>query len=142
MPRHEQQHERLSMPPTQEDVSRRAAQGWKLAGVIWERDVEGAGAAARIDVPYGMRVADDCAHLVDDERERETLLLMLELIVQDRHLADVARELNLRGFRTRAGTEWGPAAVFDMLPRLIEAGAAVFPSGEWARRRKHFVSPA
>ncbi len=139
MSHREQQQERLSTPPTREHVDQRAAEGWKLAGVIWEREIETADA---IDVPYGLRVAGDCSHLVEDERERDTLLLMLELIVQDKHLGDVARELNLRGFRTRRGTEWGPAAVFDMLPRLIEAGAQVFPSGDWAERRKHFATPA
>ena len=59
-----------------------------------------------------------------------------------KRLGDVARELNLRGFRTRGGAEWGPVAVFDMLPRLIDAGAHVFPSGEWAERRKHFATQA
>ncbi len=137
--RHEQLHERLSTPPTNEYLDQRAAEGWKLAGVIWEREAE---TAAPVDIPYGLRVAGDCTHLVEDERERETLLLMLELVVQDKHLGDVAHELNRRGFRTRSGAEWGPAGVFDMLPRLIDAGAEVFPSGDWAERRKHFAAPA
>jgi hypothetical protein len=62
-------------------------------------------------------------------------MLMLELIVQDRTLSQVAAELNARGFRTRRGMEWGPASVFNMLPRMIEVGPNVFSQTEWATRR-------
>jgi hypothetical protein len=82
-----------------------------------------------------LKIADDCAHLEVHPTEREALMLMLELIVQDRTLSQVAAELNARGFRTRRGMEWAPASVFNMLPRMIEVGPNVFSQTEWATRR-------
>jgi hypothetical protein len=64
------------------------------------------------------------------------LLSMMELIIQDISLSKVAEELNRKGFRTRRGAEWGPVAVFNMLPRLIELTPRIFASEEWVERRK------
>ena len=60
----------------------------------------------------------------------------MELIIQDISLTKVAEELNKKGFRTRQGTEWGPVAVFNMLPRLIEVTPRILRSEEWVERRK------
>ena len=54
----------------------------------------------------------------------------------DSKASDVAEELNKRRFRTRAGFAWNPASVFELLPRLIEAGPRIFTSDEWIARRK------
>jgi hypothetical protein len=70
----------------------------------------------------------------------ESLLFMMELIIQDISLSKVAEELNRKGFRTRSGTEWGPVAVFNMLPRLIELTPRIFSMAEWIERRKR-LSP-
>jgi hypothetical protein len=51
----------------------------------------------------------------------------------------VAEELNRRGFRTRAGGDWSPVAVFNLLPRLIEVGPRIFSSEEWIVRRPKLV---
>ncbi|MGH9661933.1 MAG: hypothetical protein ACRD96_25520, partial [Bryobacteraceae bacterium] len=48
----------------------------------------------------------------------------------------VAAELNRLGYRTRDGGEWRPEHVFNLLPRLIDAGPRVFSSAEWVERRK------
>jgi len=86
-------------------------------------------------VPYGLKIAEDCVALEQDMQEREALLAMLEMIVQDKPLREIAEELNRRGFRTRASLQWTPGAVFDMLPRLIEVGPRVFSTQEWVIRR-------
>lgn len=116
--------------------------GWRLVALEWRREVEGkelpAGDVLE-DVPYGVRVADDCLHLVEDQVEMHTLMLMMELIVQDHPLSEVASALNAGGFRTRRGARWSPVSVFNMLPRLIEVGPKIFSTEEWEERRKRLV---
>lgn len=50
----------------------------------------------------------------------------------------MAEELNRRAFRTRDGSAWSAAAVFKVFPRLVEVAARIFPSEDWAARRKSF----
>src|SRR6185369_9952534 len=105
--------------------------GWRVAAVEWVRESAAAPASKtppREEVPYGMRVGLDCIHLEEDSTETQAMLLMLEMIVQEIRLPEVAAELNRRGFRTRTGSEWSPVAVFDLLPRLIEIGPRIFSS--------------
>ena len=104
-------------------------EGWKAVAVIWEREVpDDAPPLADIaqPVPYGLKIAEDCVALEQDMREREALMVMLEMIIQDKPLSEIAEELNRRGFRTRLNSKWTPGSVFDMLPRLIEVGPRVF----------------
>ncbi|HEV2492436.1 MAG TPA: recombinase family protein [Terriglobia bacterium] len=117
----------------------RAEAGWKLVAIEWQRPVEGGEAEARglvEEIPFGLRVADDCSRLEEDPTEKEILMLMMDLIVDDFSLSKVAEELNRRRFRTRQGAPWSPASVFNMLPRLIEVGPRIFSSEEWAERRR------
>lgn len=139
-----QQHVReiLSGPLTAEDLERRAAEGWKPAAVIWAREAAdpaktGQPSLADITqpVPYGLKIAEDCARLEQDMHEREALLAMLEMIIQEKSLSQIAEELNERGFRTRLNSKWTPGSVFDLLPRLIEVGPRVFSTEEWGVRR-------
>jgi hypothetical protein len=142
MPQVERVREELSgsLPP--ELVREKASAGWRPVAVVWERELE-EGAAGRyqreVDVPYGMRVAADGLHLEEHPEEHEVLLITMEEIVQDRPLSQVADALNGRGFRTRAGFRWNPASVFEILPRLIEAGPRLFSTEEWRVRRKHLT---
>jgi len=129
----------LTATPTAEYWRQRTDSGWRLIAVEWERDVSGEEAGRQDtveEIPYGLKIAEDCLRLEVNITEREALMLMLELIVQDRSLSQVAAELNQRGFRTRRGVEWSPAGVFNMLPRMIEVGPRVFPQEEWAARRR------
>ena len=64
---------------------------------------------------------------------------MMELIIQDISLTKVAEELTRKGYRTRKGAEWGPVAVFNMLPRLIELTPRIFATQEWVERRKRLT---
>ena len=50
--------------------------------------------------------------------------------------AATRKAINDRGYRTRRGAEWGPASVFNLLPRMIEIGPNVFSQAEWAARRR------
>ena len=118
--------------PFEEDYFRtKLKEGWRLVAVQWEREVEGeAVAQARWieEVPYGLRVADDCVHLEENPVERHTLELMLKLISSDKSMSQIAEELNRQGFRTRPGAAWTQTAVFNMLPRLIEAAPQIWRS--------------
>jgi len=138
MAKTERVREELPAQPSSDYFQRKMDAGWRLAAVEWTREVETPGSEGRFveEIPYGLKIAADCAHLEANASEREALLLMLELIVQDRTLSQVADELNSRGFRMRRGTEWGPAAVFNLLPRMIEVGPLVFSQDEWAARRR------
>jgi hypothetical protein len=135
-------HEVLSNPLTSAELERKASEGWKPVAVIWERqgdDQENSNAPPLADitqpVPYGLKIAEDCTALEQDLQEREALLVMLEMIIQDKPLSETAEELNRRGFRTRLNSKWTPGSVFDMLPRLIEVGPRVFSTQEWVVRR-------
>jgi len=135
-----QQHMReiLSGPLTAADLERKAAEGWKPAAVIWARETpaeQSQLADITQPVPYGLKIAEDCAALEQDVQEREALLFMLEMIIQDKSLSAIAEELNQRGFRTRQKSKWTPGSVFDLLPRLIEVGPRVFSTQEWVVRR-------
>jgi len=131
--------EEISTPPATDYWRRMTESGWRLAAVEWTRDRPGTVPATpdpSEEIPYGLQIADDCVHLEVNPSEREALLFMVELIVQDRTLTQVADELNQRGFRTRRGTQWSPPAVFNMLPRMIDVGPRVFSRAEWAARRQ------
>ena len=67
------------------------------------------------------------------------LFAVMELIIQDISITKVAEELNRRGFHTRAGNPWGPVAIFNLLPRLVELTPRIFRSEEWVERRKHLT---
>ena len=143
----ESEHIRESMqgPLDATYVKQREQAGWKLVAVEWERvaatpavPAPPAEPAPNLeDAPFGLRVAGDCEHLEQNPAEMQFLLSMMELIIQDISLVKVAEELNRKGFRTRQGAEWGPVAVFNMLPRLIELTPRIFNNEEWLERRKH-----
>lgn len=125
----------------------REQRGWRLVALEWETQAEAAGEpaaapAAQValeEPPFGSRIGADAQRLEENPAEMEFLLSMLELIIQDISLSKVAEELNRRGFRTRKGVDWGPVAVFNMLPRLIELTPRLFASAEWIERRKRLI---
>ena len=111
----------------------------------WERVDETEGEQPRPlreQVPYGMRVSDDCLHLEENPEEVQVLMLMMEEIVQDNPLSKVVTALNAAGFRTRAGEPWDAVGVFNMLPRLIEVGPRMFSTEEWELRRRRLFKVA
>jgi hypothetical protein len=130
--------ESISGPLNQAELQTRQAEGWKLVAVEWERERSDVEAAPQpeAEVPFGLKVSGDCAHLEEDSNEREVLVAMMELTIQDGPYSSIAEELNRRGFRTREGVRWTPVSVFQMLPRLIEVGPKIFQTEEWQRRRE------
>lgn len=141
--------EAIKGPLETDYIRKREAEGWKLMAIEWEvewaRESDAGAPAApteeiRLDEPpFGFEVAGDCARLQQNPSEMDFLLSMMELIIQDISLSKVAEELNHKGFRTRKGMEWGPVAVFNMLPRLIELTPRIFASAEWIERRKRLT---
>jgi hypothetical protein len=144
MARVERMREVLSGPLTPGYIDQKSGEGWKPVVVVWERQVEGVGqpepANITEEVPYGLKISEDCLVLEQDIQEKEALVVMLEMIVQDKPLSEIAESLNQRGFRTRHNTKWTPGSVFDMLPRLIEVGPRVFTSEEWVVRRGRLMN--
>jgi len=143
MPRVERVREVLADALTQAYIDRKSGEGWKPVAIVWEREVEGAQAEPvniTEEPPYGLKIAEDCTQLEQDIQEKEALLAMLEMIIQDKPLSEIAESLNQRGFRTRHNTKWTPGSVFDMLPRLIEVGPRVFKSEEWVVRRGRLMN--
>ena len=140
MPGKERIRESMSGLPTLEYLVERVEAGWKLAAIEWEREsavvpmpdshhvVE--------EIPYGLRVADDCSGLVESQAERQIIITALDMIVEDRPLSQVAEELNRRGHTTRDGQPWTPSALFTLLPRMIQVGPRVFTSDEWVTRKQ------
>lgn len=143
MPKLQHTREVLSQPLTAADLDRKAREGWKPAAVIWERQVDDDQqplADITEPVPYGLKIAEDCMALEQDVLEREALIVMLEMIIQEKSLSVIAQELNQRGFRTRHNSNWTPGSVFDMLPRLIDVGPRVFSTEEWVVRRGRLMN--
>jgi hypothetical protein len=130
--------EAWSRPITAEFLAEQASFGWKLVSVVWEREIEpdaGSPSPREEEAPYGLRVAADGLHLEENTAELEVLLEIMEGIVQDHRISQIAEGLNRRDFRTRNGSMWTPMAVFTLLPRLIDIGPHMFNSEEWISRR-------
>jgi hypothetical protein len=142
MPKLERVREIVRDSLTTEYLQQKAEAGWRLVAVEWQREVEAEAEQPPPfieDVPFGLRVAADCQHLEEDPTERDILVLMMDLIVQDQPLSKVADGLNQAGFRTRQGLPWSPVSVFNMLPRLIEVGPHIFSSEQWMARRERLM---
>ena len=142
MARIERIREVVKGPVDSEHLKLKAEAGWKLVAMEWKREIAGEepeGAMTIQEVPYGLRVASDCSRLEEDPLEKTVLMHMMELIVQDNPLSQVAGELNSRGFRTRKGGYWSPVAVFNMLPRLIDVGPRIFSSTQWESHRERLL---
>jgi hypothetical protein len=138
MDKKERSREVFGEPPSPEYWSRKAKDGWRLVAAEWERDAEAAGTSAAWveEVPYGMKVGEDSLHLAENPPEKEALILMLEIIVADKPLSEVAEWINNRGFRTRAGAKWTQLDIFNLLPRLVEVASRVYPTQDWSERRE------
>jgi hypothetical protein len=121
----------------------KAAEGWRVAAVDWVREVpDSVSDSKRVEVsvhpeqiPYGLRIAEDGMNLERNPVEMTVLLLILEEIVKEKRITEIATDLNVHGLKTRKGSAWSASAVFELLPRLIEMGPALLKSPEWLERR-------
>jgi hypothetical protein len=142
MARIERIREVVTGPVDMEQLRQKTEAGWKLVALEWRREIQSEEPEPTIimeEVPYGLRVASDCTRLEENPSEREVLVQMMELIVQDNSVSEVAKELTGKGLRTRGGLPWTPVAVFNLLPRLIEVGPKIFSSEEWEERRERLL---
>lgn len=128
----------------------KAAEGWSLRAVEWVREIRDQPSDAEPfqvavegeDLPYGLQLGTDGLHLEQNPLERTVLLLILEKIVKERRITEIAGDLNTAGLTTRHGTPWTAPAVFDLLPRLIEMGPKLLTSQEWQDRRPKAAQPS
>ncbi|HLH19043.1 MAG TPA: recombinase family protein [Bryobacteraceae bacterium] len=129
-----------------EHLVERIRTGWRLVGLEWEREVAEPSPLRYEEwveeIPYGLRISNDGARLVQNPRETEVIVHALDLIVEDWPLSRVADRLNQSGYRTREGGMWTAAALFELLPRMIEVGPRLFTTEEWITRRRHLPDPA
>jgi hypothetical protein len=130
----------MSGPFSPEVIQQRTAAGWQMMSIEWRRELPAGEAptegAFDDDIPYGLRISEDCTRLEVEPRENQTLMLMMELLGQDFSYSSIVSDLNEKGFRMRDGKPWNRVAVFNMMPRLIEAGPRLFSSDEWKRLRQ------
>jgi hypothetical protein len=138
-PKFERVREVLRRPIDSGHLDKRTADGWRTVAIEWERPTIGEvrpSGQLETEVPYGLQVSADCLHLEENAVEKECIVTILELIVQDLPFSKIASELNDRNYRTRSGAKWDPISVFDLLPRMIEVGPRIFTSEQWAERRQ------
>jgi hypothetical protein len=133
----------ITQPLLEEIVRQRTAAGWHLVSLEWRRELPEAEAptdgAFPEDIPYGLRISEDCKRLEIDPNENQAMLQMMEMLVQDFPFSAIVSDLNEKGFRTRDGRRWSPVAIFNMIPRLIEVGPRLFSTEEWEVRRQKFA---
>ena len=133
----------VSGPFSPDIIQQRSAAGWQMVSIEWRRELPDSEAppegAFAEDIPYGLRISTDCKRLEVDEAENKVLLMMMDLLAQDFSYSAIVSDLNEKGFRTRAGKPWGPASVFNMMPRLIDVGPRLFSTDEWETRRQKFA---
>ena len=134
----------VSGPFSYETIQQRTASGWQMVSVEWRRELPDSEAptegAFDENIPYGLRISDDCSRLEVHPREHQILMVMMELLVQDFSYSGIVSDLNEKGYRMRNGKPWSRVAVFNMVPRLIEVGPRFFNSDDWELRRRTFAT--
>jgi hypothetical protein len=135
-------------PVTLEYFQKRWAEGWRVSAVEWQREATGQAAAPEsqsdaatkksgesAEIPYGLRISADCLRLEANPDEMMVMMVILQEIVKETPFSFIAVALNRQRLRTRAGREWTSADVFELMPRLIDAGPHLLKSSEWPARR-------
>jgi hypothetical protein len=124
-----------------EYFAKRFGEGWKVASIEWFRETSDAGIPAESTnllndqaIPYGFQVTESGV-VQENPLEATVLLLILEQIIREKRIQEIASDLNQHGYSTRDGMPWGATDVFNLLPRLIEAGPSLLKSTAWRQRR-------
>ena len=129
----------ISQPFSPEIIQQRTAAGWQMVSIEWRRELPDSEAppdnAFAEEIPFGLRISEDCKRLEVYPAENQVLLLMMDLLAQDFSYSAIVSDLNEKGFRQRNGHPWNRVALFNMMPRLIEVGPRLFSSDEWEQRR-------
>ena len=133
-----QLRDQIQSPVSLDYFQQRAAAGWTLKAIEWERADDAAAVpqpGSTMPSPYGLELVPETARLQQNPEEAEVLLTILELIVVEKGVSHIAAELNKRGYATRGGKPWTSTAVFNLLPRLIEAAPDILKSDDWHAHR-------
>jgi hypothetical protein len=125
-----------------EYFAKRFGEGWKVSSIEWSRESDEVSTSTesknildeRSPLPYGFRITERGV-VQENPLEATVLLLILDQIVREKRIQEIANELNLQGYVTRDGMPWSATDVFNLLPRLIEAGPSLLKSGAWQQRR-------
>ncbi len=126
--------------------------GWTVASIEWVREADKREAdqeeykaeemgllSTPVAVPYGLRMAGGGA-VEENPLEATVLLMILDQIVKEQRVQDIAAALNVLGYVTRAGHQWSASDVFNLLPRLIEVGPELMKSSAWQQKRAGMTS--
>ncbi|RSL18507.1 hypothetical protein EDE15_4093 [Edaphobacter aggregans] len=129
----------ISGPFSPEVINQRTGAGWQIVSIEWRRELPDSEApfsgAYSEDIPYGLRISDDCQRLEVDPTENQALILMMDLLAQDFSYSHIVSDLNEKGFRTRDGSLWSRVSVFNMMPRLIEVGPHLLAIKGWKTKQ-------
>jgi hypothetical protein len=72
----------VSEPFSLDVIRQRGGAGWQMVAIEWRRELPDAEAPAEgefdEDIPYGLRVSDDCMRLETDPVEHQALRLIME----------------------------------------------------------------
>jgi Recombinase len=139
MTEYERWREPLSKLPSPDSWKKREEEGWRLAAIEWERP-ERLDEVEKRPIPYGLRISEDCRNLEVDPTEKETMSLIVAMISGDRPLSRIAEELNQRGLRTRAGSNWTQLKIFQLLPRIIEFGPEILAERDWPESKRRVLA--
>jgi len=140
----ERMRDAITAPFSADLIRQRSAAGWQMVSIEWRRELPDGEAPSESvfdeDIPFGLRISEDCKRLEVEPEEHGALMEMMEGLAQDFPYSAIVSALNEKGFRQRDGRPWSRIAVFNMIPRLIEVGPRFFGSEEWQKRRQHFQS--
>src|SRR5215471_9644246 len=135
MPYYERIKDRISGPFSPNLISERINAGWQMVSVEWRRELPESetprGPEHAEEIPYGLRLSDDCMRLEIDPHENSVLMQMMNLLAQDFSYSQIVSDLNERGLRTRDNKPWDRVSLHKMMPRLIEVGPRLFADDEW-----------
>ena len=134
----------IAGPFSPQIIEQRTAAGWQMVSIEWRRELPDQeapteGSVFSEEIPYGLKISDDCKRLEVHPQEHQALMVMMEGLVQDFSYSAIVSDLNEKGSRQRDGRPWTRVAVFNMVPRLIEVGPRFFSSDEWDKRRQKFA---
>src|SRR5580658_7800744 len=97
----------ISGPFSPEIIRQRTATGWQMVSIEWRRELPDTEAptegAFNEEIPYGLRISDDCARLEPDPTEHRVLMEMMEALAQDFSYSIIVSSLNEKGYRMRNG---------------------------------------
>lgn len=141
MPHYERIKDRIAGPFSPSLIPERLNAGWQMVSIEWRRELPESETARESDpaeeIPYGLRLSDDCMRLEIDPYENSVLIQMMDLLVQDFSYSRIVSDLNERGLRTRDNNPWDRVSLHKMMPRLIEVGPRLFADDEWKSLQKH-----